>query len=451
RPIIEVMGREGLEKIRPYVDRVLAGESVEYEISVPFSTSGTRFLHVAYAPWKEMDGSVSGWVASITDVTARYEAEEKLKAAGRHKDEFLAMLGHELRNPLAPIRNAGELLERLLGHHAQAEVPLAILRRQTRQLTRLVDDLLDVARISEGQIHLKKETIAIGVVLDHAVETIQPLVQEKSHRLNIRKPFAAVYVNGDSARLVQSLGNILHNAAKYTDPGGEIEVQVEESNGQVKIAVRDSGSGIAPDLLPTVFDLFVQSRRTLDRADAGLGIGLTVVKQLIHLHGGSVSAYSAGVGHGTTVTVHLPTVQAAIAPDREKAPPSIGRRRRILVVDDNQDAANSLAMMLELEGHDVSAAYSASGALSAAEQLRPEVVFLDIGLPQMDGHEVARRLRAQFGSACPCLIALTGYGQPEDRARALTAGFAAHLTKPIGPQQWRQVLSSNVVPAATRT
>jgi len=450
RPIIDVMGQEGFEKIRPYVERVLRGESVEYETPVPFSKGGTRLLHVAYAPWREADGSVSGWVASVTDVTARHEAEEKLKAASRHKDEFLAMLAHELRNPLAPIRNASELLERSLGRHPEAKVPLAILHRQTRQLTRLVDDLLDVARISEGQINLKKETIDIGAVLDQAVETIQPLVQEKLHRLNIRKPFSPVYVNGDLARLVQSLGNILHNAAKYTDPGGEIEVDVEESNEDVTIAVRDSGSGIASDLLPTVFDLFVQSRRTLDRSQGGLGIGLTVVKQLIQLHGGSVSADSAGVGRGTTVTVHLPTVQPASAPHREKAP-STAPRRRILVVDDNEDAANSLAMMLQLEGHDVSTAFSASGALSATEQHNPEVVFLDIGLAKMDGYEVARRLRAQFGSACPCLIALTGYGQPEDRARALTAGFAAHLTKPTDPQQLQQVLSANLAPAATGT
>jgi PAS domain S-box-containing protein len=450
RPIIDVMGRGGFEKIRPYVERVLGGESVEYETPVPFSRGGTRMLHVAYVPWREADGSVSGWIASVTDVTARHEAEEKLKAASRHKDEFLAMLAHELRNPLAPIRNASELLERSLGRHPEARVPLAILYRQTRQLTRLVDDLLDVARISEGQINLKKETIDIGAVLDQAVETIQPLVQEKLHRLKIRKPFSPVYVNGDLARLVQSLGNILHNAAKYTDPGGEIEVDVEESNGGVTIAVRDSGSGIAPDLLPTVFDLFVQSRRTLDRSEGGLGIGLTVVKQLIQLHGGSVSADSAGVGRGTTVTAHLPTVQPASAPDRENAP-STAPPRRILVVDDNEDAANSLAMMLQREGHDVSTAYSASGCLSAAEQMKPEVVFLDIGLPQMDGHEVARRLRAQYGSACPCLIALTGYGQPEDRARALTAGCAAHLTKPIDSQQLQQVLSANLAPAATVT
>jgi PAS domain S-box-containing protein len=442
RPIIDVMGREGFDRIRPYVERVLAGESVEYEVPVPFSISGTRLLHVAYAPWREADGSVSGWVASVTDVTARHEAEEKLKAASRQKDEFLAMLAHELRNPLAPICNATALLGHWLGsQHSEAKAALAILQRQTRQLTRIVDDLLDVARISEGQINLRKEAIDIGAVLDQAVETIQPLVQTKLHRLNIRKPFSPVFVDGDLARLVQSFGNILHNAAKYTDPGGEIEVEVKESKRELTIAVRDSGSGIAPDLLPKVFDLFTQGRRTVDRSEGGLGIGLTVVKKIIQLHGGSVSVDSAGVGCGTTVTVRLPTVQPINAPEAQQAR-FTAPRRRILVVDDNEDAANSLVMMLRLEGHDVSTAYSASGALSAAEQMQPELVFLDIGLPQIDGYEVARRLRIRNPSACPCLIALTGYGQPEDRARALAAGFAAHLTKPIDLEQLRHVLSS---------
>ena len=450
RSIIDVMGRDGFETIRPYVERVLEGESVEYETSVPFSMGGRRLLHVAYAPWREADGSVSGWVASVSDVTARHEAEEELKAANRHKDEFLAMLSHELRNPLAPICNASELLERWLVPHPEAKAALSILQRQTRQLTRLIDDLLDVARISEGRISLKKEPIDIGPVLDQAVETIQPLVQAKLHRLNIRKPSSPVYVNGDFARLVQSLGNILHNAAKYTDPGGEIDVNVEESNGDLTITVRDSGIGIAPDLLPTVFDLFVQSRRTMDRPEGGLGIGLTVVKQLIQLHGGTVSADSAGIGCGTTVTVHLPTAQPTRAPDRKDSR-FTAPRRRLLVVDDNEDAANSLAMLLQLEGHEVCTAYSASGAMRAVEQMKPEVVLLDIGMPQMDGYEIARRLRAQYGSACPCLIARTGYGQPEDRERALAAGFTAHLTKPMDTQQLQRVLAANLGAGATGT
>jgi PAS domain S-box-containing protein len=450
RPIVEVMGPDGYEKIRPYIERVLQGESVEYEITVPFTGSGVRLLHLAYTPWREPDGSVSGWIASATDVTARHEAEEKLMAASRHKDEFLAMLGHELRNPLSPIRAASEVLERKVGTHPDAKAPLAILRRQTSQLTRLVDDLLDVARISQGQISLQRERIDIGSVLDQAVETIQPLVQQKLHRLNISKPFSPIYVNGDLARLVQSLGNILHNAAKYSDPQAQIDVDIKEARGNLTIVIRDNGRGISPELLPTVFDLFVQGRRTMDRAEGGLGIGLTVVRQLIELQGGSVSADSAGLGCGTTVTVQLPTVQPANAPDTEHpnlTPPP----RRILVVDDNEDAANSLAMMLELEGQEVSTAYSAAEALRAVGEMHPEIVFLDIGLPQMDGYEVAQRLRAQYGSAGPRLIALTGYGQPEDRARALSHGFAAHMTKPVNLEQLQKLLAESPDRAVTAT
>lgn len=373
-------------------------------------------------------------------------ANERLRQEGaarqeaiRHRDEFLAMLAHELRNPLAPISNASELLGRYMGPSPEARATLAILQRQVRHLTRLVDDLLDVERISRGQINIRKETIDVRTVLDQAVETVQSGVQAKFQRLNVHKPSSPVFVSGDLARLVQCLGNIVHNAAKYTESHGEIDVNVEESPAELKITVRDSGIGIAPDVLPTIFDLFVQGHRTMDRADGGLGIGLTVVKKIIQLHGGSVSADSAGLGRGTTVTIHLPTVRDATAPDREQASFTTPRRR-ILVVDDNEDAADSLAMMLRLDGHEVSTAFDAPGALSAVEKLRPEVVLLDLGLPQMDGYEVAGRLRAQLGSACPCLIASTGYGQPEDRARSLAAGFNAHLTKPIDLEELRQVL-----------
>jgi PAS domain S-box-containing protein len=442
-PIVEVMGEEGLETIRPYVDRVLSGESVLYERFVPFSASGPRFLHVAYTPLRDFDGSVGGWIASVTDVTARWKAEECLKAAGRQKDEFLAMLAHELRNPLASISNASELLRRAFAPEPKARRALAILQRQISQLTHLVDDLLDVSRIAQGRINLAKETIEIGAVIDQAVETVQPLVKEKLHRLNLRKPFSPVYVSGDFARLVQSFGNILHNAAKYTDTGGEIDVDVQELNGDLTIAVRDSGVGIAPELLPNVFDLFVQSPRTLDRSQGGLGIGLTIVKRLIQMHGGTVSAKSAGPGSGSTFTIHLPTVSASGASESKDVHCTVPPRR-VLVVDDNEDAANSLAELLRLEGgHDVSTAYSGSDALSAVEHLKPEVVFLDIGLPQMDGYEVARRLRIKHATACPRLIALTGYGQAEDKARALATGFSEHLTKPVDHEQLRRVLSDH--------
>jgi CheY-like chemotaxis protein len=386
---------------------------------------------------------VSGWVASVTDVTAWWKAEEGLKAASRQKDEFLAMLAHELRNPLASISNVSEVLKRAFASEPEVRGALAILQRQISQLTRLVDDLLDVSRIAQGRINLTKETIEIGTVINEAVETVQPLLRERSHRLNIREPTSPVYVSGDSARLVQSLGNILHNAAKYTDAGGEIDVDVQERNGNLTIAVRDSGTGIAAELLPNVFDLFVQSPRTLDRSQGGLGIGLTVVKRLIQMHGGTVSAKSAGSGCGSTFTIQLPTVPAPSVSE-SKDVHYTAPTRRVLVVDDNQDAANSLAVLLRLEGHYVSTAYGASDALSAVEQLKPEVVLLDIGLPQMDGYEVARRLQLRHARTCPRLIALTGYGQAEDRARALATGFSEHLTKPVDHEQLRRVLSGRL-------
>lgn len=437
RSIPDVMGQEGFETIRPYIERVLNGEPVEYETSIPFSASGTRMLHVAYTPWKEPDGSVSGWVASVMDVTARLRAEEELQAANRQKDQFLAMLGHELRNPLAPIRTATELLTRIVGGQPETAAPLAILGRQTRQLSRLVDDLLDVSRIAQGFINLEKEAVDITDVVDHAVETVRPLVQEKSHRLSMRKPLGALYVRGDSARLVQAIGNLLHNAAKYTAAGGRIEVDVAACDGEAVVSVSDNGCGIPPEMLSRVFDLFVQSPRTLDRSQGGLGVGLTVVRQLVQMHHGSVRVESAGPGRGSTFTIRLPRIQAPAGPVAQESR-SAPSARRILVVDDNVDAADSLAMLLRLDGHEVRAVFNGAEAVAAAEVLQADIVILDIGLPGMDGYEIARRLRRSPATAGTRLIALTGYGQDSDRHQALAAGFSAHLTKPVDLEQLRE-------------
>lgn len=443
RPIVEVIGAAGLETIRPYVERVLRGERVEYQALVPYDASGPRLMQVTYTPWKDPDGSVSGWIASVTDVTARRRAEEKLEMTSRQKDQFLAMLAHELRNPLAPIRNASELLTHAVGSHPEAQAPLSILHRQTLQLSRLVDDLLDVSRIAQGRILLQEDILAIEAVIDQAVETVRPLVKEKSHRLSIHKPSAPLYTRGDLARLVQSVGNVLHNAAKYTDPRGEIEINIAESNGELLITVRDSGCGISADMLPNVFDLFVQGPRTLDRSQGGLGIGLTIVKQLVEMHRGSIAAESEGSGRGSTFTIRLPCVEPPRAQGSEgkRAAPA---RRRILVVDDNIDGANSLAMLLRIKGHEVTTAFGGLETLASVERLKPEVVILDIGLPGMNGYELAQRLRASHGTACPRLIALTGYGQPADRARALECGFLTHLTKPVDLQVLQGVLADNL-------
>jgi CheY-like chemotaxis protein len=315
-----------------------------------------------------------------------------------------------------------------------------MITRQTDQLARLVDDLLDVARIAQSRIVLKKEPIEISGVIDQAVETVQPIITEKGHQLNVAKLAEPLYVHGDRARLAQSLSNLLHNAAKYTDPGGTISLVVRASVDELELEVIDSGIGISEHLLPRVFDLFVQSERTLDRAQGGLGIGLSIVKGFIEMHGGTVKASSAGVHRGATFTIRLPRTspphEALAQPNR----PGSQVKRRVLVVDDNVDAADSLAMLLKSDGHEAETAYSADAALAAVERLRPEVVLLDVGLPQVDGYEIARHLRASNTVPGMRLIALTGYGQEKDRERARAAGFDDHLLKPADMNALQRLL-----------
>jgi len=372
----------------------------------------------------------------------REAAEAELRLAVRQKDAFLAMLAHELRNPLSPIRHAAELLTRLIGSDSKAQSLLAMITRQTDQLSRLVDDLLDVARIAQSRIVLKKEALEIGSLIDQAVETVQRIINDKSHQLRVSKPATQVYVHGDRVRLAQSLSNLLHNAAKYTDTGGVITVVLTAAEEQCELEVRDTGIGISEHLLPHVFDLFVQSERSLDRAQGGLGIGLSIVKGLIEMHGGTVKAASAGAGRGSTFTIRLPRITPL--PEVAGQPRRSGSalKRRVLVVDDNVDAADSLAMLLSSDGHDAETAYSAATALEAIERMKPEIVLLDVGLPQIDGYQIARRLRA--GKAVPGmrLIALTGYGQEQDRERAWAAGFDEHLLKPANMDALRKLLAS---------
>ncbi|HEU4577365.1 MAG TPA: ATP-binding protein [Polyangiaceae bacterium] len=376
------------------------------------------------------------WTAS-----ERARAEVALREADRQKDEFLAMLAHELRNPLASISNASELLKRSFADGRLTDGPLALLERQTKQLTRLVDDLLDLSRIARGRITLEEAAVEIDELIDQAVETVQALIREKSQRLVLARAAHSVYVRGDRARLVQAFSNVIHNAVKYTDPGGEIHLEVLDSDSEVSIKVQDNGAGIPPALLPHLFDLFVQSERTLDRSQGGLGIGLSVVKRLIEMHRGSVQAASPGVGQGSTFTIRLPRIAPPHVQPNVDATERIAPRR-VLVVDDNVDAADSLAMLLTFDGHEVHAVYGAIEALEAVARLKPEVMFLDIGLPVMDGYEVARQLRAQRSQLSLRLIALTGYGQKEDRERSLAAGFDEHLVKPITIDALKKIFGS---------
>ena len=367
-----------------------------------------------------------------------------MREADRRKDEFLALLSHELRNPLAPILTAAELME-LQGDVATPREREVIIR-QSQYLIRLVDDLLDVSRVARGKVTLTKKRLEIATVVAQAVESTAPLLEQMRHQLFLSVPARGLAVDGDEVRLTQVISNLLTNAARYTAPRGRIEVSAAREGDDVVLAVRDNGMGIDSSLLPHVFDMFVQGPRDSDRAQGGLGLGLSLVRSLTDLHGGSVAAHSAGQGQGSTFTVRLP---AAVPSAREKDPPAAVARapasnhgRRVLVVDDNRDAADMLSILLTRAGHQVEIAADASQALSAVDAFRPQVAILDIGLPVMDGYTLGRELRARLGDATPILIALTGYGQEQDQRRSEEAGFASHLVKPIDARKLIQLVDT---------
>lgn len=411
-----------------------------YSVEVRISRGDGELRWISSTGFAVFEGDrLARLVGTVRDVTERRNAEEGLRFASKQKDEFLAMLAHELRNPLAPIRNASEVLALRYAGDAAAGAPIAMLRRQTDHLARLLDDLLDVTRIAQGRVTLKREPLEIGTIVGQAIETVAPLARSKSQLLRVDRGDTLLYVNGDRTRLVQCITNVLQNAVKFTQDRGEINVAVHGGPGEVELTVSDNGAGIPAELVPRVFDLFVQSERTPDRSQGGLGIGLSVVKRLVEMHGGSARVASMGVGKGTTVTVRLPRVEPRSG--AAQAVPAAAAAKRVLVVDDSTDAADSFAMLLELAGHEVSIAYSATAALEAAERQTPDVAFIDIGLPQMNGYEVARRLRSSDRCRTIKLVALTGYGQPADRDAAQSAGFDHHLVKPADLQSVGAILA----------
>lgn len=370
-----------------------------------------------------------------------------LEQADQEKNNFLAMLAHELRNPLAPIRSVGEVLAHMLKEQPAARRPLAILRRQTDQLTRLVDDLLDISRIEQGRMKLEERPLEVMEILDQAIETVQPLIREKQHRLTVERLPTRVSVLGDRARLVQCVGNLLHNAAKYTDQGGEIGIAVRASDTRVSIEVRDNGAGIAPAVLPQIFDLFVQSEDTLRDSRGGLGIGLAIVKRLVEMHGGSVEAASPGEGRGSTFKIHLwrlESPQAVPAAGMDANLPhgtsAAAHSLCVLVVDANADAADTVAAILKATGHRVEVAYSALSALATGERLRPDAILLDLDLPKMSGYEVARRLRAQASPGAPRLTLVALSSRDADEAATRSAGFDLHLRKPVDVEALERAL-----------
>ena len=368
-------------------------------------------------------------VLADTLVTEQHRAE-----AARQKDEFLAMLGHELRNPLAPIRTALELLQRFGVQHPTAVRAHGVIDRQVTHMVRLIDDLLEVSRITTGVIRLNIQEVDLMDVVADAVDSTRPLIEARHHRLDTSLPRAPLVVRGDRTRLMQVLTNLLNNAAKYTDEGGTIRITAAPHERQAVLRVIDTGTGISARLLPKVFDLFTQDDRTLDRAQGGLGVGLTLVRRITELHGGSVEAYSEGRGQGSEFVVKLPLhIAETVAPPAEAQPAQdrSERRLRCLVVDDNVDATQMLEVALKLEGHDVRVAFDGRDAVDAAASYRPDVIVLDIGLPRMNGYDVARTVRQLPGLANVLIIAATGYGQDGHRQKSREAGFDHHLVKPI--------------------
>jgi len=404
-----------------------------------------RYLDFVYQPIRDPAGDVVGIFVEGSDVTVRKQVEDELRAANRQKDQFLAMLAHELRNPLAPITTAAQLLKMGTLDAKAVRNASEIIARQAEHMTDLVNDLLDVSRVTRGLVTLEKEELDVNAIVASALEQVRPLIETRRHALTMQLSGEPVHVLGDRTRLVQVLSNILNNAAKYTPNGGQITLRVTASDDRVVVTVSDNGVGIEPDVLPYIFELFTQAERTPDRSQGGLGIGLALVKSLVALHGGSVDARSEAPGKGSEFEICLPRLDAeAPLPATGGGEVSAARAQplRVIVVDDNQDAAQMLATLLAVQGHAVSVEYDGRGALLRARIERPHVMLLDIGLPDTDGYALARQLRAIPELRGLTLIALTGYGQEADRRLAEEAGFDHHLVKPADLAQVSAILAS---------
>ncbi|MFO0609976.1 MAG: ATP-binding protein [Polyangiales bacterium] len=452
RAFADAFPLEARDDHRPDLAAAWRGETVRGREVTLARPDGARFeLLLGAGPLLASGGAVLGAVVTLTDITALRRAEdalrqraEALQEADRRKDEFLAMLAHELRNPLSPIATALEVMNLRDVDAPEARRARDVIGRQVQQLTRLVGDLLEVSRIRSGKITLHRAPVDLAAAVARAAETVAPFVAERRHALDVRAPVGGVWVDGDLARLAQVVGNLVHNAAKYTDPGGRIDVSVAREGAEAVVRVRDSGVGIPPHMLSQVFDLFTQVDVSLDRSQGGLGIGLALVRRLVGMHGGRVEARSEGEGRGSEFVVRLPAIDAPAdrpAVTDPRARDAVGPRR-VLVVDDNPDALETAALLLELLGHEVRAAANGVEALAVAAEFAPDLVLCDIGLPLMDGYEVARRLRADPRFAGVRLVALTGYGRDEDAQRSRASGFDAHLVKPFDLDKFARALAT---------
>jgi PAS domain S-box-containing protein len=442
---------EDLSRAEQELQRALVDGAGNSEYRVIWPDGSLRWIQARGKVFCDEAGQPLRWVGINIDVTERKRLEESLRRqtealreADRRKDDFLAILAHELRNPLAPISNAVQILALRGDDPAVVAQTSELMDRQVHQITRLVDDLLEVSRVGRGKISLQKSPVDLARVVATAIETSRPLIEAHRHTLTVSLPERPARVEADAARLAQVLSNLLNNAAKYTEDGGRIDLIAAQANGEVTLRVRDNGIGIAPEMLPYVFDMFAQIEGRTDRSQGGLGIGLTLARRLVEMQGGKIEARSGGPGMGSEFLISIPEmVEPAPESIRDYAKDSSAQvatgSRRVLVVDDNEDSAESMAVLLRLQGHEVRLAYDGLAALEEAQSFRPELIFLDLDLPKMDGYEVARRLHPAMKGVT--LVAMTGYGQEEDRQRTLEAGFDLHLVKPLDFDRLEELLS----------
>ena len=437
RPIVEVIGEADWGELRPYVERALGGERVEYERLARFKALGQRWIHAVAEPTRDAAGRPDGLVAVVSDIHHRKLMEQTLREAERRKDEFLATLAHELRNPLAPIRNAVAILGRKAALDPELAWSRDVIDRQAGQMSRLIDDLLDIARIASGKLLVRKERVALERAIDMALETSRPHITAAGHRLSVLLPSERVTVEADPARLAQVFANLLNNAARYTEANGEITLAAQVEGRDAVVSVQDNGIGFAPEVAGRLFEPFAQLTSPHERSHGGLGIGLSLVQGIVALHGGTVEARSAGPGRGSEFIVRLPLPGPNAFIDegksrKETPKPLPASGVKVLVADDNRDAADSLERILSLYGYEVEVAYDGRSAIELDSAFLPSVAVLDIGMPGANGFEVARSIRESRDGAVT-LIALTGWGQEGDRRRAMDAGFDYHLTKPVDP------------------
>ena len=417
-------------------------EAVRNEIEIIRPDGSVIYVQNDVEPLFDTHGEIYGCVSVIVDLTERRRAEIALREADRRKDEFLATLSHELRNPLAPIRSALEVMRLGREDAALVEKARATMERQLQQLVRLTDDLLDVSRITQDKVELKRERIDLRTIVQSAVEAMRPLVSDRGHTLRVEVPSEPLYVDVDFTRVAQAFSNLLSNAAKYTDRGGEISISAIREDGAAVVGVRDNGIGIPREMLTRIFDMFTQLQAQRERTTSGLGVGLSLARRLVDLHGGTIEARSDGQGRGSEFVIRLPLAPVAAPAETTHLQPRPlpAGACRVLIAEDNSDAAEMMRVMLCFGGHDVKVASDGVQAVAIAEVLRPDVAFIDIGMPRMDGYEAARRIRRALGDRV-MLVALTGWGQEDDKARAREAGFDHHLTKPAEPEMMERMIT----------